>query len=395
MPLKGKSLLVYKFSALVVALSCLSSCERASESVPIVEPNGLVEQDWKELKITDGLAYSKESETPFDGVCRSRYVNGTTYLLANFEAGMLSNFKIWTNQGVLQVQGEFSNGKLSDPAKLFDPAIRSFGLPRGNMGEKTKGIGFREHFGLSEDCHRHGTWNLWHPNGEKFKEFVYQDGMLNGKFSSFDDKGRLLVKCHYSLGELEGAWTSYHWPQGHRSESRSYRKGKLTGIWSKWGTNGAMKQKTFYSKGLKNGVHMLWHDNGQLAEKAIYKNDKLDGLLQQYAQSGQMLLSCAYEHDRKVGLEKKWYLNGSQSAKIFWNKKGRKSGKIEAWFNNGNRKTFRHYQNGRLLQAQSWKPDGELSKEQVRDGNGTLIYYLENGSSKITQVYRNGEVVGK
>ena len=386
---------MHKFSALVVALSCFCSCERTSDSARIGEPKGLVEQDWKELHVRDGLAYPKESETPLEGVCRSRYENGTTYLLANFEAGKLSNFKIWTDQGILQVQGEFTNGKLSNPAKLFDPALRAFGLPDGQMGGKAKGISFRAHFGLSESSLRHGTWNFRHPNGEKLKEFAYQDGMLNGRFSSFDDKGRLLTKCHYSLGELEGAWTSYRWPQGHRSESRSYRKGKLTGIWSKWNPSGAMKEKTFYSKGLKNGVHMLWHDNGQLAEKAIYKNDKLDGLLQQYAQSGQMLLSCAYVQDRKVGLEKKWYLNGSQSAKIFWNKKGRKSGTHETWFFNGNRKTVSHYQHGKLLQAQSWKPDGELSKGRVRDGNGTLIYYPGNGSSKITQVYRNGEVVGK
>ena len=386
---------MHKFSALVVALSCFCSCERTSDSSRIEEPKGRFELDWKELQVKDGLAYSKGSETPFEGVCRSRYENERTYLLANFGAGMLSNFKIWTDKGIPQIQGEFSNGKLSDPASLFDPALRAFGLPDEQMGGKAKGIHFRRNFGLSEDCHRHGPWNFWHPNGEKLKEFAYKDGILNGRFSSFDEEGRLLTKCHYSRGELEGAWTSYRWPQGHRSESRSYRKGKLTGIRSKWNPSGAMKEKTFYSSGLKNGVHMLWHDNGQLAEKAIYENDKLDGLLQQYAQSGQMLLSCVYVQGRKVGLEKKWYLNGSQSAKILWNKKGRKSGTLETWFNNGNRKTVRHYQHGKLLQAQSWKPNGELSKEQVRDGNGTLIYYLNNGSSKITQVYRNGEVVGK
>ena len=120
---------------------------------------------------------------------------------------------------------------------------------------------------------------------------------------------------------------------------------------------------------------MRWHENGQLASKAIYEDGELNGLLQEFSLTGQQLLSAGYKHGVRWGWEKKWYGNGSYAAKIFWNNRGRKHGKLETWFNNGNLKTVRHYDNGNLLEAQSWRPNGKLNPDMVQQGNGKLIYY--------------------
>ena len=131
-----------------------------------------------------------------------------------------------------------------------------------------------------------------------------------------------------------------------------------------------------------------------MAKKAIYKNGELNGQFQEFSPSGQQLLSTGYKNGKKYGLEKKWYSSGPQSAKIFWNEKGRKHNKAETWFNNGNQKSVRIYENGILLEAQSWKPDGKLNPEAVQNGNGKLVFYDQRGLPTHTQLFQDGEQVG-
>ena len=226
------------------------------------------------------------------------------------------------------------------------------------------------------------------------KAFSYVDGKLEGSYSKWHEDGMLLVQLNYSLGKLNGEWLEHYHPYGHLKEKRNYQNGKPVGIWAKWATSGLMTEKCFYSDGMKNGISMHWHDNGQIAKKAIYKNGELNGFLHEFSPSGQQLLSTGYKNGRKYGLEKKWDSSGPQSAKIFWNEKGRKHNKAETWFTNGNRKTVRLYDNGNLLEAQSWKPDGKLNPEAVQNGNGKLVFFDQEGLPTHTQLFQNGEQVG-
>jgi antitoxin component YwqK of YwqJK toxin-antitoxin module len=383
---------IIHFSLLLIFL--FSSCEKGNEGKGTVASVDQLETEWVNLQLRNGVVYLPNSEIPFSGVSKSIYQNGQKYLLAKFESGILANFKLWTQNGIPQIEGDFTQGELSDLGKLFDPELREFGLPSLSMGRTTEGIYFRKHFGLSENCLRNGTWRFWYPNGEKMKEFSYKDGILDGSFSKWNEDGQLLTQQHYSLGKWNGTWLQFYHPPGHLKEERHYEDGKPVGIWSKWASSGLMTEKCFYSDGMKNGISMRWHENGQLASKAIYEDGGLNGLLQEFSPSGQQLLSAGYKHGIKWGLEKKWYENGSQGSKIFWNNRGRKHGKIEAWFNNGNRKTVRHYDNGNLLEAQSWRPDGKLNPDVVQHGNGKLIYYDVNGKITHTQFFQEGEQVG-
>ena len=383
-----------KIPCVILLTSLLAGCEQGIENQGRVGSETELEAKWKNLQLRNGMVYLPNSDSPFTGLSRSGYENKQTYLLAKFENGILANFKIWTENGIQQIEGGFARGELSELAKLFDPDLREFGLPSLSMGRTTEGIYFRKHFGLSENCQRHGTWRSWYPNGEKMKEFSYKDGILDGSFSKWNEDGQLLTQQHYSLGKWNGTWLQFYQPPGHLKEERHYQDGKPVGIWSKWASSGLMTKKCFYSDGLKDGIFMRWHENGQLASKAIYEDGGLNGLLQEFSLTGQQLLSTGYKHGVRWGWEMKWYENGSQAAKIFWNNRGRKHGMIEAWFNNGNRKTVRHYDNGNLLEAQSWKPEGELNPDVVQQGNGKLIYYDIFGKITHTQFFQDGEQVG-
>ena len=381
-----------KIPLLPVLIFLFAGCEQANVKTGKASTQVKLEHSWENLQLRNGIVYLPNSETPFSGVSKSKYKNGQNYLLAKFEKGILSNFKIWTENGIVQVEGEFVQGKLSELSKFFDPELSSFELPAVNT--VSKGIHFRSHFGLSENSLRNGSWTYWHPNGQKMKAFSYADGKLEGSFSKWHEDGAPFVRLHYSKGKLNGEWVEHYHPYGHLKEKRHYQHGKPVGIWSKWASSGLMIEKCFYEDGLKNGIFMHWHKNGQLAKKAIYENGERNGLLQEFSPTGQQLLSAGYKHGIKWGLEKKWYGNGAQGSKIFWNNRGRKHDKAESWFNNGNRKSVRLYENGNLLEAQSWKPDGELHPEVVKNGNGKLVFYDLEGRPTHTQLFQNGEQVG-
>lgn len=373
---------------LIILFSFFSACE---EPVKNAAQNDL-NIAWKNLQLRNGMVYLPNSDSPFNGVSKSKYKNGQTYLLAKFENGILENFKIWTENGIPQIEGAFVQGELSELSKLFDPELRSFELPVLNTGSNV--IDLRQHFGLSEDCQRKGSWTFWHPNGQKMKAFSYAGGKLDGSFSKWHEDGMLLIQLHYSQGKMNGEWLEHYHPYGHLKEKRNYQNGMPLGIWAKWAPSGIMLEKCFYLDGLKNGIYMIWHENGQIAKKAIYKNGELNGFLDEFSPSGQQLLSTGYKNGQKWGLEKKWYSSGSLSAKIFWNDKGRKHNKAETWFTNGNLKTVRLYENGKLIEAQSWKPNGKLNSEAVQNGNGKLVFFDQEGLPTHTQLFQDGEQTG-
>lgn len=382
-----------KIPLLIVLISLFTSCEQTIEEEHKASPQAKLENSWADLQLREGVVYLPNSEAPFNGITKSKYENGQNYLLAKFEKGILSNFKIWTINGVPQIGGELVQGKLSELSKLFDPEQASFELTDLNTHSET--IHFRNHFGMSEQCQRNGSWTFWHPNGQKMKAFSYVDGKLNGSFSKWYDDGLLFAQLHYSQGKLDGEWLEHYHPYGHLKEKRNYKNGKPLGIWAKWALSGIMTEKCFYLDGLKNGIYMRWYENGQIAKKAIYKNGKLNGFLIEYSPNGQQLLSAGYKNGRKWGLEKKWHSSGPLSARIFWSEKGRKHNKAETWFTNGNRKSVRLYENGNLLEAQSWKPNGELNTEKVKNGNGKLVFYDQEGHPSHTQLFQNGEQIRK
>jgi len=381
-----------KIPFLTLLFFLFAGCEQANEEGVKASTQDKLEHSWADLQLRNGIVYFPNSEAPFNGIAKSKYENGQNYILAKFEKGILSNFKIWTENGISQVEGAFAHGKLDQLSKLFDPELHSFQLPSLNTG--SKGIDFISHFGLSQKCKRNGSWTFWHPNGEKMKAFSYVDGKLEGSFSKWHEDGMLFTQLGYSEGKLDGEWVEHYHPYGNLKEKRNYQNGKPVGIWAKWAASGLMTEKCFYSDGLKSGINIRWHENGQIAEKAIYKNGKLNGFLLEFSPSGQQLLRAGYKNGQKWGLEKKWYSSGPQSAIIFWNEKGRKHNKAESWFTNGNRKTVRVYENGNLLEAQSWQPDGKLNPEVVQNGNGKLVYYDQEGLPTHTQLFQDGEQVG-
>ena len=347
---------------------------------------------WTKLQSRNGKVYLPNSEIPFDGVVRSNYPNGQTYVLARFDKGLMQKFKRWEEDGTSQLQGNFSDCEVEDLTSLFEVNASKANLDPEYLARGTKKLLFREQLALFPSSSKDGQWKQWYSNGEEMHEFHYLHGQCHGVAYSWAENGQLLSERHFASGRPEGPWLSYYHPEGHLSEERHFHEGLRVGMWSKWFPNGQMSEKCFYSKGIRNGVFMQWHENGQLSNRSIYRDSMLNGLSQEFSPSGQLVAEARYKDGRKWGLEKAWHENGSQHKKVFRNNKGQLHGRKENWYMNGNRSTLEYFEDGYLIAAKSWKPSGEANPEEVKDGSGTLIGYGENGERQEFR-FSDGEMI--
>ena len=99
---------------------------------------------WTKLQSRNGKVYLPNSETPLDGIVRSNYANGQTYVLVRFDKGLMQKFKRCEEDGTSQLQGNFSGCEVEDLASLFEVNASKANLDPEYLARGTKKLIFRE-----------------------------------------------------------------------------------------------------------------------------------------------------------------------------------------------------------------------------------------------------------
>jgi antitoxin component YwqK of YwqJK toxin-antitoxin module len=131
-------------------------------------------------------------------------------------------------------------------------------------------------------------------------------------------------------------------------------------------SNGNIKEKYFLKEGEYDGNYIQYFENGQIAMQGKFKKGIMVGVWKHYYDNGQMLSIVNYI--RGVPTE----LNG-------WDKNGKQTIK------NGNGTIFTYYENGNLKSQLSYK-NSKL--------HGTMKSWFENGNIKSIQHFFNGNATG-
>ena len=133
---------------------------------------------------------------------------------------------------------------------------------------------------------------------------------------------------------------------GQEELESNYKDGKSDGIWTGWYENGHKKGEAKFKDGKADGLRTFWYENGQIESEVNLKDGKQDGI------------------------ETHWYENGQYL------------------------KEQRNWKDGKLMSIVAWKPDGEKCPEtNVKDGNGVLVVYEEDGTEKARATFKDGELV--
>lgn len=197
------------------------------------------------------------------------------------------------------------------------------------------------------DGKREGIWKFYVLEDKTFKrilqqEVFYVNGEKNGEYKYFYPSGEIGVVGRYASNFNEGDFFMY------------YEKGKLYG-------------KGQVNNGLRTGKHTYFYSNSQLKMELNYVNDTLNGQYQTFYSNGNIKETFKFNKGDEDGIYKYFYENGQ-----LWIEKEYKSGLllnvIGSFDSNGNQR----------------------DKGTIKDGNGTVNYYTEDGKVYTIQTFKEG-----
>ena len=212
----------------------------------------------------------------------------------------------------------------------------------------------------------------WKPTGEKCPETSI-DRNGNGVVILYREDGSKWRTDYYvngNISERNFHGMSTRWDEnGHKRSESNYFKYKLDGLQTTyWKKNGRKHIEQNYKKGKKDGISTLWYENGRKCSEYNYINGMSHGLQTVWAIDGQKRAEESYKAGKRHGIENTWYHSGQMQRESEWAK-------------------------GKLLSAEVWKPNGaKCPSTNVKDGNGIVVWYDENGTEVSRKSYIDGEV---
>ena len=203
---------------------------------------------------------------------------------------------------------------------------------------------------------------------------VNEKGEKQGKWKNYYTKDKLLSEGQYVDNEKTGTW-KYCFKNGRIEQTGKYRNGKPNEIWKWYYTNGKLIKEEEYFNGKRDGVYTEYSENGDIISEGHFLEGEMDGSwrtkIGDHSEAGKYIVGL------KDDIWKHFYEDGSLKYKgKFIN--GNPDGKHQIFWQNGNTKEERYYDNGR--REKTWKKYNE-------DGNLILtITYKDDKEYRVNGV---------
>ena len=183
-----------------------------------------------------------------------------------------------------------------------------------------------------------------HSKKYKIWEQTFVNDKLNGQWKTFNLKGTMVSYQTYKNDTLHGIARNY-WIDGQSiMEEKEYFNGPNKFIVKEYHKPGVLKRQMMIENGALNGPGKRYYENGKLEEEVYFTNDELDKTRKYYHPNGQLWIEQEYK-------------NGQH-----WNI-------IANYDQKGNKR----------------------NAGTLKNGNGTIIYYNDDGTVRETINYVNGK----
>lgn len=190
-----------------------------------------------------------------------------------------------------------------------------------------------------------GTMKNYYPNGNPANIGLYQEGLKEGKWVFYDERGNIEKTIHFNksevycstedqityydrpstVGEPQMSYDDYgmmnnegpeeivmvkktvmHWDSLCTAHFTAYypdEKVQRTGfyvdnvkdsVWTYYNTSGKADSSFYYDKGVKNGESFIYHANGEISVKQFFKDGKLHGVKELYSATGKLIRRDEY-----------------------------------------------------------------------------------------------------
>lgn len=174
---------------------------------------------------------------------------------------------------------------------------------------------------------------------------------------------------------------------------QTYSNNKLNGQWNTYTLHGTLVNfQTFKNDSLNGITRTFWIDGKTITEETEFFNGRNKLIERQFYKNGTIKSEIPYENGTINGTGKKFYENGILKEVVEF-KDGNFNGVRKYFYPNGKLWIEQIYKNGK-----SWTVVGNYTdKGQKREagtlynGNGTIIFYTEDGSVREIKTYINGD----
>lgn len=251
---------------------------------------------------------------------------------------------------------------------------------------------FRPEGATNERGLRHGAWKDYEAiEGESYEE---EDGKPLRVSSVYLFYG----EGEFVNGKRNGDWKIYVIEDKSfrkiLSQTLSYKEGVSQGPFTYYYLDGKPAFQGTYKAGKIEGAANLLYPDGQVFGKQLFHDDKKEGRLQYYYPDGKLNFIVDYKGGDREGLFESYYPDGKLQ-ETFHCVKDSADGTYRYYYPSGQLWTETQYKRGKLMNITgTYDPKGKpRDKGTLKDGNGTINYYTEEGKVYTVATFKDGEKI--
>lgn len=225
---------------------------------------------------------------------------------------------------------------------------------------------------------QNGPWEYFYDSGSKQADYNFRFGEFDGLQKIYYESGGLESEFEMSSSLRDGISTDYT-EDGLKTEVITWVNGRKHGIYKYFNRSGIMVETGNYERDWKEGIWKTFHDNEQLASIGKYVDGEQDSIWVSYDEEGELLDKFEY----KAGnLEKVFFVKGPNS--IPQVKNG--NGEVINYHENGQPSSIYPVKNYKY--SGTWKTfheDGKLQSEGTFDAEGDKLIetYVNDAGLKL------------
>ncbi|KUJ60118.1 hypothetical protein AR687_19665 [Flavobacteriaceae bacterium CRH] len=141
-----------------------------------------------------------------------------------------------------------------------------------------------------------GKFTFSFQNGAYSKNYELKNGILNGKFSSYDKSKTAIVEAEYINGKLHNSYKEYS-PVGSILIEKNYYCGKLNGLTKYYDYVGNLRLTEEHNFGVENGKTIRYYNNKSKMIEYNQINGAIVGETTYFNQKGEPIVIIGYDNN--------------------------------------------------------------------------------------------------
>ncbi|MCB0338085.1 MAG: hypothetical protein KDD53_00705 [Bdellovibrionales bacterium] len=292
---------------------------------------------------------------------------GMTVLRVKYNDGMIEGIASASyTTGDDKMECRYSIGALDGPYRRYaKPSVKSGAFERGFVKEQ----------GAYQDGILNGTVTVFQDKNVKLYEFDFNAGVLDGRVAAYHSNGKLKEECRYKKGSREGQCRQFG-VDGTEAKLVTYVDGRRQGLFREAHPNGQTSLEGNYVNGKLSGELVRFDSKGNLTQRKIFRDGVEEGKSEEFYPQGQVRVVSNYVAGKREGEQKSYFADGKISALGNY-LNGHRHGKQLEYYRSGKIKKESDYWHGKMTAEKSYLETGIARMEAIGTNTKQKLQYID------------------